>query len=312
MGTEGRGADPSPDSVVESAAGFLRAQRAERDLSPHTLAAYRHDLAQFAEWGSRSGATRLGDVDRRLLRRYVAYLGERDYARRSIARKVSALRSLLRWAVLQRLIPANPAEDVAAPKLDRPLPRVLRPPEAERLCELPPDDDPVGLRDRAVIELLYGGGLRVGELCGLDLDDIDLRAGAVRVIGKGRKQRRIPIGGPALNALSAYSVGARAALLEGVEIPHEPHALFLNTRGGRLRPRSVRALLDRYTVSGGEARVNPHALRHSFATHLLDNGADLRTVQELLGHESLATTQIYTHVSTERLRAVYEQSHPRA
>jgi integrase/recombinase XerC len=312
MGTEGRGAEARA-SIVGSAASFLRAQRVERDLSPHTLMAYKHDLAQFAEWASRSRVSRLVDVDRRLIRRYVAYLGQRDYARRSIARKVSALRSLLRWALLHQLIPSNPAEDVGAPKLDRPLPRVLRPPEVERLCESPPDDDPVGLRDRAVIELLYGGGLRVGELCGLDLDDIDLRSGAVLVTGKGRKQRRIPIGAPALDALSSYVGSARATLLESVEMPHEPHALFLNTRGGgRLRPRSVRALLDRYTMSGGGARVNPHALRHSFATHLLDNGADLRAVQELLGHESLATTQIYTHVSTERLRAVYEQSHPRA
>jgi integrase/recombinase XerC len=312
MGTQGRAAESASGSIVGSAASFLRAQRAERDLSPHTLMAYQHDLAQFAEWASRSSVSRLVDVDRRMIRRYVAFLGQRDYARRSIARKVSALRSLLRWAVLHQLIPSNPAEDVSAPKLDRPLPRVLRPPEIERLCELPPDDDPVGMRDRAVIELLYGGGLRVGELCSLDLDDIDLRTEAVRVTGKGRKQRRIPIGVPAVDALNAYVVNARASILKRVEVPHEPHALFLNTRGGRLRPRSVRALLDRYTMAGGGTRVNPHALRHSFATHLLDNGADLRAVQELLGHESLATTQIYTHVSTERLRLVYEQSHPRA
>jgi integrase/recombinase XerC len=299
-------------SIEAEAAGFLRAQRAERDLSPHTLDAYRRDLTQFERWAGRAGVVDLGAVDRRLIRRYVAYLTERRYARRSVARKVSALRSLLRWAVLRGAITSNPAADVAAPKLDRPLPRVLRQKEAEQLCDLPPDDDPAGVRDRAIVELLYGAGLRVGELCGLDLDDIDLRAGALRVTGKGRKQRRVPIGGPAVTALGTYVTSARAWFLERSETPPEPHALFLNSRGGRLQSRSVRARLDKYTKAAGGAPVNPHALRHSFATHLLDNGADLRAVQELLGHESLATTQIYTHVSTERLKAVYEQSHPRA
>ena len=310
---EAQASPPAPGGSIEAeVAAFLRAQRAERDLSPHTLDAYARDLAQFGEWANRARVVDLMDVDRRLIRRYVAYLTERRYARRSVARKVSSLRSLLRWAALRGAIPANPAADVAAPKLDKPLPRVLRQKEAEQLCDLPPDDDPAGVRDRAIVEILYGAGLRVGELCGLDLDDIDLRVGALRVTGKGRKQRRVPIGRPAVAALGAYVTSARAWFLERKEIPPEPHALFLNSRGGRLQARSVRALLDKYTRASGGAPVNPHALRHSFATHLLDNGADLRAVQELLGHESLATTQIYTHVSTERLKAVYEQSHPRA
>jgi integrase/recombinase XerC len=256
----------------------------------------------------------LDQIDRRALRRYVAHMSERGLARRSIARKTSALRSMLRWSQLHGLSEANPAEDLAAPKLDKPLPRVLKASEAAWLCELPADDDPLGLRDRAVLEVLYGSGLRVSELCGLDLDDMDLAENHITVLGKGRKERRVPLSGPAARALSAY-LEARASLSErsgATGTMSDRHALFLNVRGTRLGPRSVRRILDRYVDAEGARHVNPHALRHSFATHLLDNGADLRTVQELLGHESLATTQIYTHVSTERLRTVYEQSHPRA
>ena len=293
---------------------FLRALRVERDASPNTIAAYESDLGQFTTWAARSGATSVQDVTPKLLRRYVAFLGTRGYARRSVARKASATRSLLRYAVLHGLLDASPAEDLAVPKLDHPLPKVLRATEAARLCELPPDDEPIGLRDRAIIEVLYGSGMRVGELCGLDVDDVDLSAGTARVMGKGRKERQLPLGDPALHAVTAYRHEARLELLE--KAPDDPRrataALFINSRGGRLSPRSVRALIAKYLGAEGEVIVGPHALRHSFATHLLDGGADLRVVQELLGHESLATTQIYTHVSTERLRAVYEQSHPRA
>nr|MDQ3956790.1 tyrosine-type recombinase/integrase [Actinomycetota bacterium] len=240
--------------------------------------------------------------------RYVAFLGERRYARRSIARKVSALRSMLAWAVARDVIESNPADDLPVPKLDRPLPKVLKADAAAALCELPPADDARGQRDRAALELLYGSGLRVSEVCGLDVDDVDLRARRVRVTGKGRKQRQVPIGEPARAAVHDYlAQGRRELTREG-----SPHALLLNSRGGRLGPRGVRSMLARYLAAEGAAPVGPHALRHSFATHLLDGGADLRAVQELLGHESLATTQIYTHVSTERLKAVYEQSHPRA
>lgn len=288
---------------------FLTALRAERDASPHTIAAYCTDLVSFAEWAARAHVFGLAQIDRRLLRRYVAYLGERRYARRTIARRASALRSLLGWCVARGLLPANPAQDLGVPKLDRPLPKVLKASEVARLAELPPKDDPVGVRDRAVIELLYGCGLRVSELCGLDLDDVDLHGCSLRVLGKGRRARVAPFGSAARAALSAYLAQARPILAERGE---GTHALFVNTRGGRLGPRSVRALLERYRRAEGDAPIGPHALRHSFATHLLDNGADLRSVQELLGHRSLATTQIYTHVSTERLREVYEQSHPRA
>jgi integrase/recombinase XerC len=298
-------------ALPDATARFLRAARSERDLSSNTLEAYARDLAQFTEWVGRSGARNLNDIDRGLLRRFVAYLGSRNYARRTIARKASAVRAFLRWSLDQDLIESNPAEDLAAPKLDKPLPKVLRESDAAALCELPPDDDEVGMRDKAMLELLYGSGLRVSEMCSLDVDDVDLRARAVRVVGKGRKERRVPITEPARVAVRRYVSEGRALLME--EGPaRDSAALFLNKRGRRIGARSVRAMLDKYLTAEGQASIGPHALRHSFATHLLDGGADLRAVQELLGHESLATTQIYTHVSTERLRAVYEQSHPRA
>ena len=305
------------DRGVAAAAGaFVRGQAAQRDLSPHTIAAYASDLRQFSEWLKRGGIVAVHQIERRTMRRYLAYLGQRGYARRSIARKMSAIRCFLEWGVMRGLAGSNPAQDVRAPKLDRPLPKVLRASEAAALCELPPDDDPVGVRDRAVLEILYGSGLRVAELCSLDLEDVDLRAGRIRVTGKGRKERQVLLTEPAQDRLRRYLNEARPMLLSraGRGDGNAPglSAVFLNQRGRRLNPRSVRACLDRLLRGEGRSPIGPHALRHSFATHLLDNGADLRIVQELLGHESLATTQIYTHVSSERLRAVYERSHPRA
>ena len=300
---------PLATSLGRARDDFLTSMRAERDLSPHTIEAYRSDLAQFIEWAGRARVEDLSEIDRRLLRRYVSWLSANRYARRSIARKASAVRALLRWAVVHDLIAANPADGVAAPKLDHPLPKVLRADDAARLMELPPDDDPRGARDRAMLELLYGSGLRVSELCGVDLGHLDLRSGRLRVTGKGRKERQLPMTPQARDAIRRYVEDARPQLLsEGA--PAED-ALFLNSRGKRIGPRSVRSIVTRYS-SENTGAVGPHALRHSFATHLLDGGADLRTVQELLGHENLATTQIYTHVSMERLKSVYEQSHPRA
>lgn len=297
------------DSIAATAEAFLSSMEVERDLSPLTLSAYRSDLRNFDDWARRGGVTDIGRITRPLLRRWVAYLGQRRYARRSIARKVSALRALLGWAVTHDLISSNPAQDLGAPKLDRPLPKVLKAADAAALCELPPADDSVGLRDRCVLELLYGSGLRVAELCGLDLADVDLESMSVRVTGKGRKERVVPMSGAAQAAIRSY-LTVRETFLDDSNTGEV--ALLLNRRGRRLGPRSVRALMDRLQRLQGGAPASPHALRHSFATHLLDGGADLRAVQELLGHESLATTQIYTHVSTERLRVVYEQSHPRA
>jgi integrase/recombinase XerC len=297
--------------TVESAtASFLRSARAERDLSGHTLSAYAGDLHQFAEWAARSGVVEMGDIDRKLLRRYVSFLSARRLARRSIARKASAVRAFLRWAAVQKMIAVDPSLGLKVPKLDRPLPRVLKAADAAALCELPPLDDPVGVRDRAILELLYGSGLRVGELCGLSLEQVDLGSRTLRVLGKGRKERQLPISRPAKAILHLYLDEARPQLLQRAKQAND--ALFINSRGGRLGVRSVRSLLEKYLRAEGMKHASPHSLRHSFATHMLDGGADLRAVQELLGHDSLATTQIYTHVSSERLRAVYEQSHPRA
>lgn len=301
-----------PTSLKDAAAAFLRACEAERDLSPHTLAAYRRDVDQLAEWLERGGVTTLDGIDRLALRRYVAFLDSRGLARRSIARKVSAVRSMLAWAVTHDLVETNVAEDVPVPAPHRTLPKVMRASEAARLCELPPEDEPIGQRDRGILELLYGSGLRVAELCSLDVDDVDTGAARVRVMGKGRKQRQVPLSEPACRAVETYVGDGRKALLRPATPAEARHALFLNSRGGRLGPRSVRSMLVRYLSAEGAAPVGPHALRHSFATHLLDGGADLRVVQELLGHASLATSQIYTHVSTERLKAVYERTHPRA
>lgn len=299
-------------SVRAASERYVRSLTAERDLSPLTAAAYRRDLAQFAEWLERGGTTELAAIDRRLLRRYVAFLGQRRYARRSIARKASAIRSLLRWATLHDLIESDPSDEVAVPKLDRPLPKVLSAADVQKLCDAPSGDSPEGIRDRAILELLYGSGLRVAELCALDLGDVDVSQARLRVTGKGRKQRQLPMSDPARRALIVYLSDARPVLLERAPDGPDRFALFLNRRGNRLGPRGVRQLMTRYRSAAGLPPLSPHSLRHSFATHLLDGGADLRTVQELLGHENLATTQIYTHVSTERLRAVYEQSHPRA
>lgn len=300
------------NEVTDAVERYLHALAAERDVSPATIDAYRGDLSQFCEWLARGGIRALSGIDRRVLRRYVAFLGQRRYARRSIARKASAVRALFRWAVLHDLTELDPTDDLAIPKLDRPLPKVLKANHIALLCDTPADDTPDGLRDRAILELLYGSGLRIAELCGLDIEDLDLRAQRVRVTGKGRKQRQVPVGDASATALRRYLERGRPALLaKGPDGP-DRFALFLNSRGNRLGPRGVRERMNRYAIEGELPPVSPHGLRHSFATHLLDGGADLRTVQELLGHENLATTQIYTHVSTERARAVYEQSHPRA
>ncbi|MEZ5218255.1 MAG: tyrosine recombinase XerC [Ilumatobacteraceae bacterium] len=276
--------------------------------SPNTRIAYRRDVAAFAEWAARSGISDPGGVDRLLLRRYLAFLTTRRYAKRTVARKAAALRRYFRWARRTGLVATDPSASLRAPSGEGRLPRVLTELEAGELLEpssRPPR--PAGApewldrRDDAVLELLYGSGLRVSELCSLDVDGLDLPAAAVTVWGKGSKQRRVPLSEPCIDALRAWLVVRPAP-------SDEPSALFVNQRGNRLGPRDVRRLLDRRSAEP----THPHALRHSFATHLLDGGADLRVVQELLGHASVATTQRYTHVSKERLRSVYEQTHPRA
>jgi site-specific recombinase XerD len=261
-------------------------------------------------WAERLGLSGPERVDRRALRRYLAYLGTRGYARRTIARKASALRRWFGWLTRTGVLPVDPSTSLSAPKGDGRLPRVLRDDELDVLLDHPPatvvDDDPaVRCRDQAVLELLYGSGLRVAELCGLRVADVDLPATRLRVWGKGGKQRQVPLSPPAVAALDEW-LGRWRRDLAGAETPVD--VVFLNRRGRPMTPRDVRRLLDRRAP----APTHPHALRHTFATHLLDGGADLRAVQELLGHADLSTTQVYTHVSKERLRAVLDATHPRA
>jgi site-specific recombinase XerD len=279
-------------------------------VGERTLVAYRSDLALFAAWAAGEGIDGPTEVDRQVLRAYVAHLAEEGKARRSIARKASALRRYFRWLTRTGRLERDPSLSLSVAGGQGRLPRVLRQDEITKLLDDPSAaaldvPDAVRLQDDALLEVLYGSGLRVAELCGLDLGDVDLDGARARVLGKGSKERLVPLSGPAVAALRTWISDGRAGLLVGGS---PAGALFLNRRGRRLTPRDVRRVLDRRA----SAPTHPHALRHTFATHLLDGGADLRAVQELLGHADLGTTQRYTHVSRERLRAVYDASHPRA
>jgi integrase/recombinase XerC len=266
-----------------------------------TRTAYLSDVGAFAAWMSRSGVEGPDGVDRMHLRRYLASLGTRKLARATIARKAAALRCYFSWLVRQGRLGSDPARSLRAPSGGGRLPRVLSGGEVTSLLDVGAGTA-LDRRDLAVLELLYAAGLRVSELCGLDRSDIDLRGRTVTVLGKGNKQRRVPVHDTAVAALQAWLDDGRD------DMDGPPEAAFVNRRGARLGPRDVRRILDRRSASP----THPHALRHTYATHLLDGGADLRVVQELLGHASLATTQVYTHVSKERLRAVYGETHPRA
>ena len=281
-----------------------------QSVSANTVAAYGRDLVGFVTWAERLELAGPDAVDRRVLRRYLAYLATRSYAKRSVARKASALRRYFGWLRRTGVLEVDPTAGLSAPSGDGRLPRVLRDDELRVLLDDPGaraegDPAPVRLRDDAVLEILYGSGLRVAELCGLRPDDLDLTAGTVRVWGKGSKQRIVPLSQPAVEAVAAWLSDGRAELVTE-ESPTD--AVFLNRRGRRLSTRDVRRILDRRAA----APTHPHALRHTFATHLLDGGADLRAVQEMLGHADLGTTQHYTHVSKERLRKVLDATHPRA
>jgi site-specific recombinase XerD len=274
----------------------------------NTVAAYRSDLESFASWCSRSAVDGPCGVDRLLARRYLAHLVTRQYARRSIARKACSLRRYFAWAVRTGRIDADPTIGLTASPGEARLPRVLQPNELRVILDEPTaaDDDlpAIRLRDDAVLELLYGCGLRVSELCGLDVADVSTARRTVRVLGKGGREREVPIGRPAAEAVVGWLRQGRSELAGS----SDDGPLFVNRAGRRLGRRDVARLLDRRSAHP----THPHALRHTYATHLLDGGADLRVVQELLGHRDLATTQVYTHVSKERLRAVHERTHPRA
>ena len=279
-------------------------------LSEATVVVYRRDVGDLARWVARGGVAEPGQVSRLLLRRYLAHLRTRAYARRTMAHKVSSFRRYFAWALRRALVDGDPTTRLSALGSGGRLPHVVAAAEMSVLLDDPPlralqAGEAVRRRDDAVLELLYGSGLRVSELCGLRLGDVDLRHRTVTVWGKGSRQRQVPVSRAAAEAVEVWTDGARSELRSN-ETPDD--VLFLNRRGRPLGPRDVRRLLDRRSTTP----THPHALRHSFATHLLDGGADLRVVQELLGHASLSSTQIYTHVSKERLRSVYETSHPRA
>jgi integrase/recombinase XerC len=309
--------DELPPSEASLIHDFQDHLALERRLSPNTVAAYRRDLMQLAVFLTRQRSS-LNDVTYPLLRRFLAQQHTLGYARASVARRVGAIHTFYRWAAASGRVPEDPSLLLGRPKVVNRLPTVLRPREAAELAEAPSSQAPtdevdplrraVTLRDRAVFELLYGSGLRVGEVAGLTVDRVDLDRGRVLVLGKGSKEREVPMSDHAVDALQEYLDTGRPAMAtkDGSE-------LFYNKRKKGFSQRDIRSMVERYggTVLPGR-RVTPHTLRHSFATHLLEGGADIRAVQELLGHASVATTQRYTHVSRARLFQAYEQSHPRA
>ncbi|HSL12151.1 MAG TPA: site-specific tyrosine recombinase XerD [Actinomycetota bacterium] len=303
-----------PTSVL--ARRFLDHLAVERGLSANTLAAYGRDLRRYVAFLERRGIRRPDEVDAAVIRSFVASLSasthgpdDTPYASTSVVRTLSGVRSFHRFLVREGVVTKDPSADVRRPRLPRSLPKAIPLADVERLLQAPDEATPSGLRDRAILELLYGAGLRISELTSLDVDDIDLDGGAVRVLGKGGKEREVPIGRHARDAVSVYLTRGRPALAGS----RSRGALFLNVRGGRLTRQSCARMLDTHVRAAGiQRRVTLHGLRHSFATHLLEGGADVRVVQELLGHASVATTQVYTLVTKEHLREVYYTSHPRA
>jgi tyrosine recombinase XerC len=308
--------DELPQPTSPAVEAFMDHLRLERRLSPNTVTAYRRDLRQLERFLERGG-TGLENATYPLLRRFLAQQHTLNYARSSIARRMAAIRAFYRWAEQTGQIAADPAAELGSPKVVHRLPTVLRPREAAALTEAPDvgsglREDPLEaaaiLRDRAVLELLYGSGLRVGEVAGLTTDRIDLERGRVTVLGKGSREREVPMSDFAVEALRAYVERGRPHMA-----PEGARGLFFNRRNKRFSERDIRRSMERYVdrLLPGR-RVSPHTLRHSFATHLLEGGADIRAVQELLGHASVATTQRYTHVSRRRLFEAHEQAHPRA
>lgn len=287
---------------------FLAYLRHERNASPHTIAAYERDLRQLADYLEESGVrwTKAGNV---VLRGFLATLHEKKRKRSTIGRKLAAMRSFYEFGLRKKWIAENPAKILATPRQEKKVPSFLSEEEAAALLDLPSTGKAVDLRDRAILELFYATGIRVSELVGVDLDDIHFDERLVRVRGKGKKERLVPFGRKAAEAVQTY-LRVRPGLLD--RRPEE-RAVFLNYRGGRLTPRSVERMVRKYIrKTAVSRRISPHSLRHSFASHLLGRGADLRVIQELLGHASLATTQKYTHVDVRRLLEVYKKSHPRS
>jgi integrase/recombinase XerC len=306
-------ADGLPEPMAKALGDYERHLRAERDLTPHTVRAYTGDVAGLLEHSRRLGHADVGDLDLRTLRSWLAKQQTQGRSRTTLARRATAARVFTGWLVRTGRAQTDAGALLGSPRPHKILPPVLRVDEAADLvrsaAEAADDGSPLGLRDVAMLELLYATGIRVGELVSLDVDDVDRERNVVRVLGKGRKERATPFGVPAAAALDRWTRVGRPALLAG----GAGAALFLGARGGRIDPRAVRTMVHRrISTVPGAPDIGPHGLRHTAATHLLEGGADLRSVQELLGHASLATTQLYTHVSTDRLRSAYRQAHPRA
>lgn len=303
------------NALRSDAERFLEHLAVERGLSMNTVQAYRRDLRRYVAFLTSWGIRDVPGVTDEAVGAYVVQLSASThddgllYRPASMARMLSSVRSFHRFELREGVTDRDPTVGVAPPRPARSLPRPLAVDEVTRLLEAPPADEPVGLRDRAILEMLYGAGLRISELTGLDVDDLELEDGSVRVLGKGGKERDVPVGRYAREAATAYLARARP----GFATAKSRAALFLNQRGGRLTRQGVSQLLGRHVRAAGiRRRVTPHTLRHSFATHLLEGGADVRVVQELLGHASVATTQIYTLVTKEHLREAYYSAHPRA
>jgi len=301
-------------TIDESLAAFLRHLRVERRASPRTVTEYGRDIEGLAKVARERGSSAAEDVraiDIYLLRAWLALLARR-HAPSSIARKVAAARTWMRWMRRRGHVDSCPADELATPKVRRGLPTLLSVDAAKEVVEVPSSETAAGLRDRAILELLYGSGLRVSELCGLDLEAVDMKGASARVLGKGEKERVVPLGRRCIEALERW-LAVRPSMVHPRRKTQDPRALFLTTFGARVYSRAVHKLVRAHGGSGaGRADLHPHALRHTCATHMLDGGADLRAIQELLGHASLSTTQRYAHVSMEHLMRVYDAAHPLA
>ncbi len=290
----------------------------KKNYSDNTIISYQNDLNQLLTFLMEDKLLNKADsksfsITPQIIRKYIAYLKEKKYSAKSIARKVSAIRSFFKFLYKEGIIEINPATNLVIPKTDKKLPHFLYPEEVNKLIETPWQDTPAGARDKAILEMLYGTGMRVNELINLNVGDLDLKEKTVRVLGKRSKERILPLSNPIIRAIQEYSKNRYFFNKNKFSRIIEEEALFLNRAGGRLTARSVRRIVTKYLkMAELNKKVSPHILRHSFATHLLAGGADLRSVQELLGHESLSTTQIYTHITKEHLKEIYDKSHPRS
>ena len=303
-------------NLKEHINSYISFLKNEKNYSNNTVISYKNDLLQLLNYLKDYKIIRKSNIqyiDRSIMRKYIVYLKKYDYSVRSICRKISAVRSFFKFLSREGIVDINPTINLIAPKIKKKLPSFLYLEEINKLIETPPGNTIFGIRDGAILELLYGTGMRVGELVNLNISDIDLHEKTVRVFGKGSKERILPLGNPSIKAVKKY-LTVRNTSRKNISIEkNNQNALFLNRFGGRLSARSIRRLLIKYMkMAGLNKKISPHVLRHSFATHLLGGGADLRSVQELLGHESLSTTQIYTHITKERLKMIYNKSHPRS